>query len=311
MNAAQRYRTAHHEAGHSVAAFILGRPVGPVSIKPCRVHLGVSFRTKARVPEAEWNRVGLPAILLPARLRRTVETEAVIALAGPTAEDVAVTEAEGSTYVNEATPDHTRAEQLVNTLGDGGLSPTETVMLERARREPGESDEDKARYWSQLVADHSLTESLAHLSWLQTLTRSLVMSPRFQRLEYALAPRLLEAEVLGGRAVRMIFKAADRGFLAERGPHDEQTTKKNPAGSNHVEASMLHGVGWRPASCAGRWRGSFPRSSGTRKPASGRQEPAARDEDQRLKARLRNSTGGAAALALFSGTNWRLCAQLT
>jgi hypothetical protein len=121
---------------------------------------------------------------------------------------VAITEAEGSTYVNEAAPDHARAEQLVNTLVDAGLSRTETVLLERARREPGESDEDKARSWSELVAAHSLTETLAHLSWLRALTRSLVMSPRFQRLEYALAPRLLEAEVLSGRAVREILKIA-------------------------------------------------------------------------------------------------------
>jgi hypothetical protein len=52
-------------------------------------------------------------------------------------------------------------------------------------------------------------ETFAHLAWLRIFTRNRVLSPRFQRLEYALAPRLLQAEVLGGRAVREILKAAD------------------------------------------------------------------------------------------------------
>jgi ATP-dependent Zn protease len=51
VNAEQRYRTAHHEAGHTVMAYLLGRPVGPVSIRPCEVHLGVSFHRKARIPQ--------------------------------------------------------------------------------------------------------------------------------------------------------------------------------------------------------------------------------------------------------------------
>jgi hypothetical protein len=44
-----------------------------------------------------------------------------------------------------------------------------------------------------------------------------VLSARFQRLEYALAPRLLETEVLGGMAVREILKAADPGTQSPKG----------------------------------------------------------------------------------------------
>jgi len=209
VNADERYRTAHHEAGHSVMAYLLGRPVGPVSIRPCEVHLGVSFHTKAKIPEQQLRQLGKPAILLPAQFRRACETEAVICLAGPTAEDVAVTSAEGA-YVNEHSPDHARAEELVTTLVEAGLTGEETVMLERAERERGSSDEERAQWWSETAGYGApVLETFAHLSWLRIFTRNRVLSPRFQRLEYGLAPRLLEAEVLGGRAVRGILKAAD------------------------------------------------------------------------------------------------------
>ena len=96
-------------------AYMLGRLVGPVSIRPCEVHLGVSSAPGPR-PEQQWKNLGLPAILLPAPLRWMCETEAVIALAGPTAEDVAVTKTDGGYYVNEHTPDHARADELVRKL---------------------------------------------------------------------------------------------------------------------------------------------------------------------------------------------------
>jgi hypothetical protein len=210
VSAGERYRTAHHEAGHSVMAYLLGRPVDPVSIRPCEVHLGVSFHTKARIPEKQLDKVGRPAILLPAVLRRACETEAAIALAGPTAEDVAVTATEGGSYLDEHSPDHARAEELVTTLVEAGLTGEETVMLERAERERGSSDEEKAQWWSETASYGApILETFAHLAWLRIFTRNRVLSPRFQRLEFALAPRLLQADVLGGRAVREILKAAD------------------------------------------------------------------------------------------------------
>jgi hypothetical protein len=64
----------------------------------------------------------------------------VICLAGPTAEDVAVTSAEGGTFVDEHTPDHVRAEELVTTLVEAVLTHEEMVMLERAERERDSSD---------------------------------------------------------------------------------------------------------------------------------------------------------------------------
>jgi hypothetical protein len=162
--------------------------------------------------------LGRPAILLPAALRRPCETEAVIALAGPTAEDVAVTFAEGSVYGNEHTLDHAQAEELVDTLVKAGLTCQEMVMLERSERTRGRSDEEKAQWWSHTATFGApILETFAHLAWLRIFTRNRVLSPRFQHLEHAIAPRLLEAEVLGGRAVRQILKEADPGASVPQG----------------------------------------------------------------------------------------------
>jgi hypothetical protein len=70
MTATQRVVTAYHEAGHAVAALVLGRPVAWVSIRPDRKYLGVcAFAKGVFRPSEDW-----------------VEREAVIALAGPAAE---------------------------------------------------------------------------------------------------------------------------------------------------------------------------------------------------------------------------------
>src|SRR6266542_1611178 len=116
----------------------------------------------------------------------------------------------GGCYVDEQSPDHARAEELVSTLVEAGLTGEETVMLERAERERGSSDEEKAQFWSETAGYGApILETFAHLACLRIFTRNRVLSPRFQRLEHTLAPRLLEAEMLGGRAVREILKAAD------------------------------------------------------------------------------------------------------
>jgi len=62
--------TAYHEAGHAVAALVLGRPVAWVSIRPDRKYLGLcAFGKGVFRPSEDW-----------------VEREAIISLAGPAAE---------------------------------------------------------------------------------------------------------------------------------------------------------------------------------------------------------------------------------
>ena len=93
-----------------------------------------------------------------------------------------------------STPDEARAEEMVSTLIEAGLTEAESVMLERSESEPSSSDDEKASFWPETVAlgSNSVMEALAHLSWLRACTRSMVITPRFQRLEYALASRLLD-----------------------------------------------------------------------------------------------------------------------
>jgi hypothetical protein len=59
---------------------------------------------------------------------------------------VAVTATEGGSYLNEHTPDHARAEEVVTTHVEAGLTGEETVMLQRSERERGSSDEEKAHF---------------------------------------------------------------------------------------------------------------------------------------------------------------------
>jgi hypothetical protein len=71
--------TAHHEAGHAVAAYVLGRAFTRVSIRPDGETLGrCSFR-----PPGDWFR---PDERIDGLTRRRIEERIMISLAGPEAE---------------------------------------------------------------------------------------------------------------------------------------------------------------------------------------------------------------------------------
>lgn len=84
-------RIAWHEAGHCLVAHGLGNQLDGAHIRP-GIHLGglASHTTTLRPDDVDIDGVGLPAPLLPERLRRWVETRVCTALAGAEAEKVSL-----------------------------------------------------------------------------------------------------------------------------------------------------------------------------------------------------------------------------
>jgi hypothetical protein len=77
----EELRRAYHEAGHAVAAHILGRASGLVTIVPTERYGGLTFHGRGRrFSESDLRKLGKPLPLLPAALRRKVEVEAVLSV---------------------------------------------------------------------------------------------------------------------------------------------------------------------------------------------------------------------------------------
>ncbi len=213
---ADRVRTATHEAGHAAAAYILGRRLGPVSIEPSAHFNGIAFsfdraKTLTAAEQAASDRLDLPVVLLPARLRRRIETSVMVSLAGWEAARSIWPPETGYIPVSE---DETRAEELarIAVLTSRGLPPSEAAMLEEAAQTETPTDEDQAigvcLAWAAGDAAH-------YLSWLRAATAYMVSTSRFRRLVAAMVPELLTHRTLSGRRVRDILVAADEAGNAE------------------------------------------------------------------------------------------------
>ena len=195
-------RTAYHEAAHAAAAYVFGRPVSLVSIRPGAHFLGVTTWTPGRFPgEAP---VDIPAIMWPAKARRAIETSIVVSLAGSLGAMLSGWPEEDG---YRAPPDEDEAERSARVLA--GLSERETATLAglESATEPIPADDERARRLSWAIAGTS--EAGLHLAYMRGVTRSLVYNPNFGRLLEALVPELLERGVLSGRRVREILSAAE------------------------------------------------------------------------------------------------------
>jgi len=103
----QEKLTAHHEAGHAVAAYLLGRAFTRVSIEANDQTLGrCSFR-----PPGEWFR---PDERLDARTRDRLEERIIISLAGPHTEALH----SGAFDEDAAAEDLARASELADYMCD-------------------------------------------------------------------------------------------------------------------------------------------------------------------------------------------------
>ncbi|MBA3739204.1 MAG: hypothetical protein H0W97_11645 [Actinobacteria bacterium] len=193
----QRVRTAHHEAGHAAMAWVLGRSVGVVSIRPSEHVLGLAFWGPARratVPAGVSTR---PAVLWPADLRRSIETSILISLAGEIAERYAPPQ------------DAPRVTRLPERVAP--LTPRETSRLADVEAaEIHQTDWQRAVELIDLLADpDGGSFGHAYLEALAALADEIVRSPRFRALADALIPVLLGGEVVSARTVREIFRASD------------------------------------------------------------------------------------------------------
>lgn len=206
--------TAFHEGGHAVATVELGgRLVGPVSIMPRRRWLGVAFVDAPKARGEDWERVdvGLPAPLWNARVRRRVEVDVMLSLAGPVGEGLVPFDADG-----QFTP------ALADALAEGlaarplpgddvaalvRLAPREAKLLRcgddpaRTLRTDAERVEDGCRFlagenWERLRG------------WLLAETRTLLARPlvrhqvervALELLRYGTLPRGRVYELLGVR----------------------------------------------------------------------------------------------------------------
>jgi hypothetical protein len=177
------YETAIHEAGHAVAAFLLGATVhaGCVTVLPTAGYDGICFTGRGvLLTSREMGSLGLPQVLLPARLRRRYEGDVMVALAGQVAVDLYLTRGEPE-IVTHAGSDH---EPVV-------LPDREQVALDRAAAADTLTDIGVAI--SALSALHSGDHRpvQAHLGFLETETEILLGTPRAARGIRALAGELM------------------------------------------------------------------------------------------------------------------------
>jgi len=198
----ERYLMAVHETAHAAVAHVLRRPVGLVSIRPTAESGGFARHRCERIKPGTF-RPELPTILMPARLRRTVESEIVISLAGQVAEILAGPPAPG---YRGLTDDERQAVAASRSLA--ALDPREESELHEIEStiDQQPTDSERASGLSYALAGD---EAAQHFSWMRAVAMSVVASDRVQRLIAALVPELLAHEVLPPRRVRAIFKSVD------------------------------------------------------------------------------------------------------
>jgi hypothetical protein len=191
---------ATHEAGHAVAAHVLGRAVHMVSILPTDRYEGMTVLGGGEAHPTDRQNLLLPTVLRPAPLRRWTEVSILIALAGPAA---AFHLAAPSTDVDHS-QDETHARELARSAV---WTQAESERLEEATSTlgPFRTDEEDAEKLAWAMAGSDSAD--AYLDWLRTETRHLVVSPRFRAYVATLVPALLERKTMSGRLVRRVLES--------------------------------------------------------------------------------------------------------
>jgi hypothetical protein len=203
----ERALTSYHESGHAVMALALGGLIsGPCSISPSRLWKGVAHvRARGFSPrDAESIRVGRGILAYPARVRRSLESDVIISLAGHESEQYRPHTIAVEGYVGESP-------RLAETIEKFALAPLTRADAKLLAR--GDLDEplpnDVMRAFAsveRLVAGERRVWAL--IRFLAEETAELVAGEVFQRRLHRLAAALLEHETLGARAVREVLADA-------------------------------------------------------------------------------------------------------
>lgn len=211
-------KTAHHESGHTVAAWLFGMPVEYVSIGAGDGHFGVTRLVVGSdgSERPEWQASfdpSLPVLLQPPDLRIGTERRIVYSLAGPIAGRLS----EPTSGYREADPCEDRAAKAAT---DAAVqSPRLRELIEADEGDPPgtvESDEGHAIGISHaLTGDHG--EAARHLAWLELVAQGLVVD-RWYRVA-ALADALLEHTYLPGETAFEVIANAKRPTPTQERTH--------------------------------------------------------------------------------------------
>jgi hypothetical protein len=220
----RRRLTAHHEAGHAVAAHLLGRRLELISIKPGRRHLGFAANRAPPIHVAVEHVEGVPLTHQPEALRRAVETDVIVYLAGYLAEFLVEPQAPGQPIA--PAEDIAAAREALSHL-----TPRDVELLQRHEDElarSDKSDDDLAHEIARLFADGK-DESEALLCWLTVSARRLVV--RNKRPIAALAERLLQDVVLPGEVAEQVIAGALGARRKETPMPTLKKAKPDPSGT--------------------------------------------------------------------------------
>lgn len=214
----ERARIATHEAGHAYAGYRLpgAKICGPVSIEPGKTYNGIAFVRGPRVRPQDLDRISLVGVVGElAKVRRAIETEAIICLAGPAAERWRFGLcANGNTaMIRELRERRGKGEEhkpVVPAPGKRTL-PTREARLLASAASAERIDDD-------LFQAESVVKSLfggdpdrtdPYLAVLFGEARALLAKPEAKRMVRKLAEALLDRTTLSSYEAREILKAND------------------------------------------------------------------------------------------------------
>jgi hypothetical protein len=194
----ERLRVAHHEAGHAVAAHLLGLGVDVVSIWPTKRWAGVCF-TASRSIDTSGLRVGVPLIFQPIELRMHVEKLIVCSLAGQIGEELGGFYRSGPVVQD----DEDRYAEVLAAMTALTDEQRELLASGDDLTRPLTRDWDRACDLAWAICGSE--EGAALVNYLRAAARTLVYTKQFRELVGLLVPPLLLHGTLSGAQVQALL----------------------------------------------------------------------------------------------------------